>query len=479
VNYLDIEIERLVRYPGRVEGARASAGIAARLAGVRLACLPLFWRYRVRPELRDLKRSIRPRMLATLVPLALLIWLAYAAYFLAVYDGQITLPVPELRWSMLGSFALAFALRTGSPRSAVLFHASTPVQLAASLRLQALANSGSPLAYATLFLACSVPAALHAFPVPLMAARYLAADVSMLALIVSHLSVAPVLAGLRRRARLAWAGAVLVLLGLEVAASLRWEQADLAVVGMNVSLLAATWGIGSHGWNPVTLYRAVVQRLARSQRAALAVRITGNLPAATAVYARELLLTPGGLLACAAGYGLAVAAAADLSANGMPASGLPATLMLAYLATVAASGAYLTGVSTLPFAFYKLTPVSFARLTGSLVVPHVAVLAPITLVAMALELANGGSPPTLGTLLLQMIVLPLLAWLVAMRHLTRSLLAALLYGVLVASGLVAALTKPLLFAGLCVAVPWILFRGASARYLAATAGEWPEPHDPV
>ena len=44
---------------------------------VRLPCLPLFWRYHLRPELRDLRRSIKPRMLVTLVPLALLLWLAY------------------------------------------------------------------------------------------------------------------------------------------------------------------------------------------------------------------------------------------------------------------------------------------------------------------------------------------------------------------------------------------------------------------
>ena len=49
------------------------------LPTVRQPCLPLFWRYHLRPELRDLRRSIKPRMLVTLVPLALLLWLAYAA----------------------------------------------------------------------------------------------------------------------------------------------------------------------------------------------------------------------------------------------------------------------------------------------------------------------------------------------------------------------------------------------------------------
>ncbi len=444
---------------------------------VRLPCLPLLWRYHVRPGLRDLRRSFEPRMLVTLVPLALLLWLAYAGYFLAVYGGQIALPLAALRWSLPGSFAVAFALRTRRPRSAVMFHATTPADLATSLRLQALANGGAPLAYAVLFLAGAVPGVLHAHPPP-AAARYLAADASMLALIVSNLSLAPVLAGLRSRARLAWAGVVLAFLGAEAAASLRWEAANLVVVAVNVVVLAAFWGYGARTWNPVTLYGAVVRRLARSQRQALAARVTRRMPIEVAVYSREFLLTPEGLVTCAAGYGFAIAAAADLSAS-MPASGVPANLIFAYLATAAASGVYLTGLRGLPIAFYKLTPVSFARLTAFLVLPHLAVLAPITLAALALELAAGGAPATLGLLPLQMAMLPLLAWLVAVRHLHRVLLPTLFYALLAVSGLVAAVVRPLLFVGLGAAVLVFLYRGASARYLAATADEWPEPDDPV
>ena len=445
---------------------------------MRLRCLPLFWRYHVRPELRDLRRSFEPRMLVTLVPLALLLWLAYAGYFLAVYGGQIALPLAGLRWSLPGSFAVAFALRTRRPRSAVMFHAATPVDLATSLRLQALANGAAPLAYAVLFLAGAVPAVLHAYP-PLAAAPYLAADASLLALIVSNLSLAPVLAGLRPRARLAWVGAVVGLLGAEVAASLRWEAANLVVLAVNVALVATFWSSGARCWSPVTLCRAVVRRLARSRRQALATRLTRRLPIEVAVYAREFLLTPGGLVTCATGYGFAFAAAADLSAYGMPASGVPANLVFAYLATAAASGVYLTGLRDLPVAFYKLTPVSFMRLTGFMVAPHLAVVAPITVAALALELAAGAAPATLGLLPLQMIVLPLLAWLVAVRHLHRVLLPSLFYSLLAVSGLVAAAVRPLLFVGLCAAVLAFLYRAAAARYLAATADEWPEPDDPV
>ena len=447
------------------------------MTAVRLPCLPLFWRYHLRPELRDLRRALRPRMLITLVPLALLLWLGYAAFFLAVYGGQVALPLPGLRLSMLGSFAVAFVLRTRCRRSAVMFHATTPAELATSLRLQALANSGVPVGYAVLFLTVAVPAALHAYPAPLEAARYLGADISMLAVIVSHLAVSPVLSGLRPRARLAWAGAVLAFLGAEVGACLRWESANLVVLLANVAGLAAFWGNGIRGWHPVTLYRAVIHRLGRSQRKALAAFVTRRLPVEATVYAREFLLTPVGLVTVFAAYGFAFAAAADLSAYGMPASGVPANLLLAYLATAMASGVYLTGLRALPITFYKLTPVSFARLTGYLVLPHLAVLAPIAMVALALELQAGGAIVTLGLLLLQMIVLPLLAWLVAVRHLHRILLPTLFYALLAVGGLVAAVVRPLLFVGLCAAVLWFLYRGASARYLATVADEWPEPDD--
>ena len=49
------------------------------------------------------------------------------------------------------------------------------------------------------------------------------------------------------------------------------------------------------------------------------------------------------------------------------------------------------------------------------------------LAALALELAAGGAPATLGLMLLQMFVLPLLAWQVAVRHLHRDLLPTLFY----------------------------------------------------
>ena len=447
---------------------------------VRLRCLPPFWHYHVRPELRDLRRSLEPRMLVTLVPLASLLLLVYAGYFLAVYGGQIALPLAGLRWSLPGSFAVGFVLRMRRPRSAVMFHAVTPVALATGLRLQALANGAAPLAYAVLFLAGAVPAVLHAYP-PLVAARYLAADASMLALIVSNLSLAPVLAGLRPRARLAWAGAVLAFLGAEVVASLRWEAANLVVLAVNAGLLAAFWSSGQRCWNPVTLCRAVVRRLARSRHKTLAALVTRRLPLEAAVYAREFLLTPGGLVTCAAGYGFALAAASDLSAYGMPASGVPANLIFAFLATAAASGVYLNGLRDFPITFYKLTPVSFARLTRSLVLPHLAVVAPIALAALALELADGAAPAalTLGLLLLQMLVLPLLAWLVAVRHLHRVLLPTLFFWLLTVSGLVAAVVRPLLFVGVGAAVLLFLHRGASARYLEACADEWREPDDPV
>ena len=242
--------------------------------------------------------------------------------------------------------------------------------------------------------------------------------------------------------------------------------------------LHADYGSEAASQSPAASYGAGVG-LARSQRKALAALVTRRLPIAVAVYAREFLLTPGGLVTCAGGYGFALAVAADLSAYGMPASGVPANLIFAYLATAAASGVYLNGLRGLPIAFFKLTPVSFARLTGFLVAPHLAVVAPITLAALALELAAGGAPATLGLLLLQMFVLPLLAWLVAVRHLHRALLPSLFYALLALSGLVAAVVRPLLFVGLCAAVLWFLYRAASARYLAATADEWPEPDDPV
>ena len=444
----------------------------------RLPCLPLVWRYHLRPALRHARRGIRVRTLFGVVPLVLFVWLGYGGYFVAVQQGQLAVPLLELRLSMLGYFAVAFVLRTRHPRSAVLFHATTPTELSPNLRLQAVANMATPAGYAVLFLAFALPVVLRALPSALDAVLYLAADASLLAVVVSHLSLGSIVSGLAWRVRLAWATAVILLVAAEIGACALWPAANGVVLAVNAALLAASWSNGVRAWNPVTLYRAMIRRLARSQRQPLVALVTRRLPVERSVYARTFLFTPYGVLSCLAAYGFVVAAGAELSAHGMPVE-VPATLILAYLATAGASSVFQIGLHALPLTFYKLTPVSFGRLTGHLVLPHLVVLAPITVIALALELTAGGSLATAGLLILQTLWLPLLAWCIAVRHLHRHLLPALLYAFLVTGGLVAAVVMPWLFVGLSALVLWFMYRGASDRYLVTVADEWLEPNDSV
>ena len=201
---------------------------------------------------------------------------------------------------LLGYFAVAFVLRTRHRRSAVLFHATTPTGLSPNLRLQAVANMAHPAGYAVLLLAFALPVVLPAQPSPLSAARYLAADLSMLARIVSHLALAPIVSGLPGRVRLAWAAAVIFLLAAEIGACAVWPPANAVVLAVNAALLAASWSNGVRAWNPVTLYRAMIRRLARSQRQPLVAR---RLLVERSVYAGTFLLTPYGVLSCLAAYG--------------------------------------------------------------------------------------------------------------------------------------------------------------------------------
>ena len=111
----------------------------------RLPCLPLWWRYHLRPALRHARRGMRLRtLLLGVVPLLLFVWLGYGGYFVAVQQGQVAVPLLALRLSLFGSFAVGFVLSTRHRRSAVLFYATTPTELTPSLRLQALANLGLP-----------------------------------------------------------------------------------------------------------------------------------------------------------------------------------------------------------------------------------------------------------------------------------------------------------------------------------------------
>ena len=124
----------------------------------RLPCLPLWWRYHLRPALRHARRGMRRRtLLLGVVPLLLFVWLGYGGYFVAVQQGQVAVPLLALRLSLLGSFAVGFVLSTRHRRSAVLFYATTPTELTPSLRLQALANLGLPAGYAVLVAAVVMP----------------------------------------------------------------------------------------------------------------------------------------------------------------------------------------------------------------------------------------------------------------------------------------------------------------------------------
>ena len=160
-----------------------------------------------------------------------------------------------------------------------------------------------PAGYAVLFLAFALPVVLRALPSALDAALYLAADASLLAIVVSHLSLASIVSGLAWRVRLAWAVAVLAFLAAEIGACALWPPANAVVLAVNAALLAASWSNGVRAWNPVTLYRAMIRRLARSQRQPLVTLVTRRLPVERSVYAGTFLLTPYGVLSCLAAYG--------------------------------------------------------------------------------------------------------------------------------------------------------------------------------
>ena len=87
--------------PDRVVTNGAGAGTAAarepaRPAMVaRIPCLPPFWRYQLRPALRNARRSIRLGTVIGFGALVLFLWRGYAGYFLAVYRGQIALPLVQ------------------------------------------------------------------------------------------------------------------------------------------------------------------------------------------------------------------------------------------------------------------------------------------------------------------------------------------------------------------------------------------------
>ena len=362
----------------------------------------------------------------------------------------------------------------------VTFCSSTRVKPADTLRLLLLTNGGKPFVVGVVLIAFLLPFVLRLSPSIERAVLHVASDAVALAL---HYVAAALIAALwhRSRQRGAYAAvAFIAFMGAELLVFRLWPEADVLLLAVNIAACLACW-IGVIG----RLDAAHVQRFlisavpSRGGRSVLS-RLMRPLPVEAKLYVREFLLRREAafsvFIAFALFAGLIVAMIAGIPDDART----PTIIVFAYVAAVFGTSV-LGSFDRASLVFFKTTPVTFGRLTLSILGPHCAGYLLAAAIVGALGVLGGMRFGALLILLSQGVFLTLVTWLIPFRFLySAKLLVLLVSGLIVTAGLILAVGSasvqgaglPVAYAGFVLLIPAILYPGASFKYQDSTVEDW-------
>jgi len=446
----------------------------------------LFVRYHVRPAVRRLLASITPVSVLSAAVLGAVAGYAYVQFFTAVMQGRLlaSASLPLLRAVMLPFVAGFLIAGLRKRRGLVTFCSLTRLEPGNALRLLLLSNAGKPLRWAAIYVAAVLPVVVGLTPSLQRAVLHVAGDAVA---VVLHYLAAALIAVLWRRGRRrgAYAGAYaaggfVAVMGAEVLLFRVWHGADPLLLAVNAAAVAACWTVLTGRLDAAHVQRFLVSEIpSRARRSGLD-RLLQALPMETKLYVKEYLLSRElvvGFLIAAALFGyLSVALVLGIPGERRA----PTVIMCTYGAAVAAAMA-LGAFDARHLYFVKMTPVTFGRLTVSMLGSHcVGYLAPAAIVG-ALGMVGGMRAGVLPILLSQGVFVALAMWLISFRFLfVPQIVAAFFMLLVMGGGLILALASvsldgvvwPAAYAGFVVVIPRVLYGGASRKYEEATIEDW-------
>ena len=442
----------------------------------------LFVRYHVRPAVRYFMTGVTPLALVGAVSIFGLFAAAYWGYFAAVTRGQVPVEVSlhhlrALTLELVVGFLVA-GLR--KRQGMVTFWSSTPLSPADALRLLLLTNGGKAVGGAAVFVAFDLPFVLRLSPSIERAVLHVASDAVA---VVLHYLAATVIAVLwqRRRKDGARAAAVFIaFVGVELLMFRQWPAADHVLLPLNIAACVACWTVVIGRLNPTRIQRFLVSAVPRRSGRSTLHRLLRPLPVEARLHAKEFLLRRESAIPVLIALALFVSTVVLLLA-GIPEETRAATINACmYLAAVSATPA-LPAFDRQRLAFFKTTPVTFGRLTYTLLVPHCVGYFAAAAIVGSIGMAVGMGLGALLVLLSQGLFLALVAWLIPFRYLySLRLFGGLVSGFIMTAGLflaVAATVVPgsaflVAYAGFALLVLAFLYPGASVKYQDSTVEDW-------
>ena len=442
----------------------------------------LFVRYHVRPALRRLLASITPVSVLSAAVFGAVLGYAYVQFFTSVVQGRlhVAASLPVLRGATL-LFVVVFLIAGMRKRHGlVTFCSLTRLEPGNALRLLILSNAGRPFRWGAIYFAAVLPLLVRLTPSLERAVLHAAHDAVA---VVLHYLAAALIAVLWQRSRrgAAYAAAgFAAFVGAEFLLFRVWQLADPFLMAVNAAAVAACWTVLIGRLDAAHVQRFLVTEIpGRARRSGLD-RLLQALPMETKLYVKECLLRREFVvvfLIAAALFGYLVVALIV----GIPdEQRAPTVIVCAYGAAVTA-GLALGAFDARHLYFAKMTPVTFGRLTVSMLGSHCVGYLVAAAIVGVLGVLNGMRPAVLPVLLSQGVFVALAMWLISFRFLfVAQVVATIFMGLVIGGGLILALAAaslagvawPAAYAGFVVMIPWILYGGSSRRYQDATIEDW-------
>ena len=442
----------------------------------------LFVRYHVRPAVRRLLASITPVSVLSAAVFGAVLGYPYVQFFTSVVDGRLHVPasLPVVRAATL-LFVVGFLIAGMRKRHGlVTFCSLTRLEPGNALRLLLLSNAGKPLRWGAIYVAAVLPVVVLLSPSLERTVLHVASGAVA---VVLHYLAAALIAVLWQRSRgggaLAAAGFA-AFVGAEVLLFRAWHRADPLLIAVNAAAVAACWTVAIGRLDAAHVQRVLVSEIPSRARRSKLDRLPQALPMETKLYVKECLLRREFVvvfLIAAALFGYLIVALI----LGIPEEQrAPTVIVCAYGAAVAA-GTALGAFDARHLYFVKMTPVTFGRLTVSMLGSHCAGYLVAAGIVGVLGVLSGMRAGVLPILLSQGVFVALATWLISFRFLfVPQILAAVFMMVVMGGGLILALAAsslegaawPAAYAGFVVVIPWILYGGASRRYQDATIEDW-------
>ncbi len=442
----------------------------------------LFVRYHLRPAIKYFASGITLLSVIGALAIVVLFATAYGSYFAAVRQGMVPVEVspPHLRAVTLELVVAFLVAGLRKRQGLVTFCSSTRMKPADALRLLLLTNGGKPFGVGVVFIAFVLPFALRLSPSIERAALHVASDA--VAVVVHYLAAALIAALWHRNRKGGTYAAVgfIAFMGVELLVFRQWPELDLLLLAVNIAACVVCWTVVFGRLNAGHVQRFLISAVpSRGGRSVLR-RLLRPLPVEAKLYVKEFLVRRESAFSVLIAFALFAGLIAAMIAGIPEEVRTPTIIIFAYVAAVLGASV-LGSFDRANIEFFKTTPVTFGRLTLSMLTPHCAGYLLAAAIVGAAGVMGGMRFGALLILLSQGVFVTLVTWLIPFRFLYSAKLFVLLVSALItAAGLILAVGSasgqgpgpPVVYAGFVLLIPAILYPGASVRYQDWTVEDW-------